>query len=251
MNATAHATQHLRIHRFSALAPGPRLIVTGAVHGNETAGPRGIERALAGIERGEVAIVRGTVTFVPVANPLAYARGERFGERNLNRRLLPNPSPQDNEDRIANVLCPLLAEHDVLLDLHGFRSPGRPFVLRGPADNDGTLEPFAHAEAEARLCAHLGVASRRRRLDGRLRGRRGAAPPAQPHARRGERGPGLRDRHDRVHALGRRLRGHARMRSARRSGRPRGRAPRRSGRRSRCWALPSCRSRPRRGRSSA
>ena len=157
MNATTHATQYLRIHRFSALAPGPRLIVTGAVHGNETAGPRGIERVLAEIERGEVAIVRGTVTFVPVCNPLAYARGERFGERNLNRRLLPSLSPQDNEDRIANVLCPLLAEHDVLLDLHGFRSPGRPFVLRGPADNDGALEPFAHAEAEARLCAHLGV----------------------------------------------------------------------------------------------
>jgi predicted deacylase len=158
VNATTPATQHLRIHRFSALAPGPRLIVTGAVHGNETAGPRGIERALAEIERGLVPIVRGTLTFVPVCNPLAHAKGERFGERNLNRRLLPNPSPQDNEDRIANVLCPLLAEHDVLLDLHGFRSPGRPFVLRGPADNDGPLEPFAHAAAEARLCAHLGVA---------------------------------------------------------------------------------------------
>jgi len=157
VNATPQTTQHLRIHRFAALAPGPRLIVLGAVHGNETAGPRGIERALAEIERGEVAIARGAVTFVPVANPLAYAKGERFGERNLNRRLLPTAKPRDNEDRIANVLCPLLAEHDVLLDLHGFRSPGRPFVLRGPADNAGTLEPFAHADAEARLCAHLGV----------------------------------------------------------------------------------------------
>ena len=156
-SAMTIATQHLRMHRFSALEPGPRLVVTGAVHGNETAGTRGIERALAEIERGEVAIVRGTVTFLPVANPLAYAKGERFGERNLNRRLLPGASPQDNEDRIANVLCPLLAGHDVLLDLHSFRSPGQPFVLRGPADNDGTLEPFGHAAAEARLCAHLGV----------------------------------------------------------------------------------------------
>mgnify|MGYP005605793933 CR=1 FL=1 len=40
-------------------------------------------------------------------------------ERNLNRPLLPGASPQDNEDRIANVLCPLLAGHDLLLDLHG------------------------------------------------------------------------------------------------------------------------------------
>ena len=81
--------------------------------------------------------MRGSVTFVPVCNPLAYANGRRMGERNLNRRLRPAPRPQDYEDRIANVLCPLLAEHDVLLDLHSFRSPGQPFVLRGPADNHG------------------------------------------------------------------------------------------------------------------
>jgi predicted deacylase len=157
VNGVPASTQVLRSHRFSALAPGPRLIVTGAVHGNETAGTRGIERVIAEIECGEVPIVRGTVTFVPVTNPLAYAKGQRSGDRNLNRRLQPTTNPQDNEDRIANVLCPLLAEHDVLLDLHSFRSPGQPFVLRGPADNRGTLEPFAHAAAEARLCAHLGV----------------------------------------------------------------------------------------------
>ena len=163
MNAARIATQHLRTHRFSALGPGPRLIVTGAVHGNETAGTRGIELVLGQIEHGQVPIVRGTVTFVPVTNPLAYAKQQRFGDRNLNRRLLPSVSPQDNEDRIANVLCPLLAEHDVLLDLHSFRSPGQPFALRGPADNNGPLEPFAHAEDESRLCAHLGV---RRVVDG-------------------------------------------------------------------------------------
>jgi len=153
----AVSTAYLRVHRFAALEPGPRLVVTGAVHGNETAGTRGIERAIAEIEAGAIDIVRGAVSFVPVCNPLAYARGQRSGERNLNRRLRPTAQPQDYEDRVANVLCPLLAAHDVLLDLHSFRSPGRPFALRGPADNAGTLEPFAHEAAEARLAAHLGV----------------------------------------------------------------------------------------------
>lgn len=153
----------LHWQRYSALEPGPRLVVTGAVHGNETAGTRGIERVLGEIERGDVPIVRGSVTFVPVANPLAYAKGTRFGDRNLNRRLQPTASPRDNEDRIANLLCPLLAEHDVLLDLHSFRSPGEPFALRGPADNSGDLEPFARAAEEALLCAHLGI---RRVVDG-------------------------------------------------------------------------------------
>ncbi|MBE0549148.1 MAG: succinylglutamate desuccinylase/aspartoacylase family protein [Rubrivivax sp.] len=150
------STRSLRAHQFSGLAPGPRLIVTGAVHGNETAGTRGIERVLAEIEGGQMEIVRGCVTFVPVCNPLAYRHGRRMGERNLNRRLQPTATPQDFEDRIANVLCRWLAAHDALLDLHSFRSPGRPFVMRGPADNRGELEPFAHAQAEARLAAHAG-----------------------------------------------------------------------------------------------
>lgn len=152
----ATTTRHIQAHSYHGLAPGPRLIVTAAVHGNEICGVRAIERVLGELARGELEIVRGSATFVPVCNPLAYARGQRMGERNLNRRLLPTATPRDHEDRLANLLCPLLAAHDVLLDLHSFRSPGRPFVLRGPADNDGALEPFAHAVAEAQLARHVG-----------------------------------------------------------------------------------------------
>ena len=154
------SNRQLRVHRFTGLEGGasvPRLIVTGAVHGNEVAGTKGIRRVIEELDRGELEIVRGSVTFVPVCNPLAYNNVRRMGDRNLNRRLQPTATPQDFEDRIANVLCPLLAEHDVLLDLHSFRSPGRPFVMRGPADNRGALEPFAQAAAEAQLAAHVGV----------------------------------------------------------------------------------------------
>jgi predicted deacylase len=49
-----------------------------------------------------------------------------MGDRNLNRNLRPTAVPQDFEDRIANVLCPLLDAHDVLLDLHSFQGPARP-----------------------------------------------------------------------------------------------------------------------------
>ena len=154
---TKYGTEHLQAHQFAGLAPGPRLIVTGAVHGNETCGTRAIERVLGELVRGEITITRGLLTLVPVCNPLAYARGQRAGDRNLNRRLRPTMPPLEYEDRIANVLCPWLAAHEVLLDLHSFRSPGQPFVLRGPANNSGVLEPFAHEQAEAALTAHLGV----------------------------------------------------------------------------------------------
>jgi predicted deacylase len=117
------------------------------------------------LQRGELNVVRGSVTFVPITNPLAYTLKRRAGDRNLNRNLRPNDAPQDYEDRIANVLCPLLAAHDVLLDLHSFHTGGEPFAMLGPQDNDGPLEAFAHAAAEEALALRLGA---RRLVEGWL-----------------------------------------------------------------------------------
>ncbi len=150
------STTALHIHQYRALQPGPRLIVTGAVHGNEIAGTRGILRVVQALDAGALLLQRGSLTLLPVTNPLAWQRGQRNGERNLNRNLYPNSTPQDFEDRIANVLCPLLAEHDVLLDLHSFQAQGEPFVMLGPPDNTGALEPFAHARQEQALALRLG-----------------------------------------------------------------------------------------------
>jgi uncharacterized protein len=146
-------------------APGPRLLVTGAVHGNEVCGTLAIRRVLAELDAGALVVRRGSVTFVPVCNPLAYQRGQRAGDRNLNRALEPKPQPQDNEDRLANWLCPLLAAHDGLLDLHSFHSGGAPFVMVGPTDNAGPLEPFHQAATEEALVRVLGV---QRAVDGWL-----------------------------------------------------------------------------------
>jgi predicted deacylase len=112
-----------------------------------------------------VRVAAGSLTLVPIANPLAYANGRRVGDRNLNRKLTPTDRPVQYEDHVANWLCPLLAAHDVLLDLHSFQSPGIPFVLIGPKDNDGTLEPFRQAAREEALARRLGVA---RAVDGWL-----------------------------------------------------------------------------------
>ncbi|MEO7888318.1 MAG: succinylglutamate desuccinylase/aspartoacylase family protein [Polaromonas sp.] len=153
---TQNHPTHLRAHTFHGLAPGPRLLVTGAVHGNETCGTRAITQLLEEIDKGQLSIERGTVTFVPITNPLAYQRKQRMGERNLNRNMAPSAIPQDFEDRIANVLCPLLDAHDVLLDLHSFHTGGAPFVMIGPQNNTGALEPFSHAAEEMQLALHTG-----------------------------------------------------------------------------------------------
>jgi predicted deacylase len=150
---------------YTGLGKGPRLIVTGAVHGNETCGTQAIRRVMEEIDNGTLLIAAGSVTFVPVTNPLAYALGQRSGERNLNRNLFPNEHPQDFEDQVANWLCPLLAQHEVLLDLHSFNARSEPFVMVGPTNNEGPLQPFKHADKERALAVRLGV---RRFVDGWL-----------------------------------------------------------------------------------
>ncbi len=143
--------------RYAGPRPGRRLIVTAAVHGNETCGTRAIERVVAELDAGQWQLSAGSVTFVPVANPLAYLLGRREGERNLNRALAPTEAPRQFEDRVANWLCPLLAAHEVLLDLHSFQAEGEPFVMVGPEDNPGPIEPFGFAAQEEALAHRLGV----------------------------------------------------------------------------------------------
>jgi predicted deacylase len=150
---------------YASPQPGPRLVVLGAVHGNETCGTRAIERVIAEIDAGRLRLAAGRLTLVPVANPLAYAEGRRAGDRNLNRKLAPTASPREYEDHVANWLCPLLAGHEVLLDLHSFNTPGVPFVFIGPPDNAGPVEPFAQAAREEALAVRLGVG---RAVDGWL-----------------------------------------------------------------------------------
>ncbi|WP_432377322.1 succinylglutamate desuccinylase [Duganella sp. P38] len=163
---TAAAGFQFHARHYGGQPAAIRLIITGAVHGNETCGARALQRLMAQLDSGELVIRRGSLTLVPVANPLAYAKGEREGDRNLNRNLFPTADPQDFEDYAANWLCPLLAQHDVLLDVHSFSGAGEPFVMVGPRNNDGPLEPFRHEQQERALARRLGV---RRFVDGWLR----------------------------------------------------------------------------------
>ena len=161
---TSPATYHLQLadfelkaHRFSGVHSGPRLIILGAVHGNEVCGSVAIEQILSALNANDLVIRKGQLTLVPVTNPLAWHQRTREGQRNLNRKLQPTDHPAEFEDHIANWLCPLLANHDVLLDLHSFHTPGEPFVMLGPDDNDGELEPFAHSQKEHAFARHLGI----------------------------------------------------------------------------------------------
>jgi uncharacterized protein len=173
---------HFQQISYASPKVGKKLIVLGAVHGSEKCGTVGIRRLIADIESGTLSLARGQVTFVPITNPKAYAQNTRNGDRNLNRRLRPTNEVKEFEDHIANWLCPLLAQHDVLLDLHSFQAQGQAFVMVGPESNSSALEPFKFANEELALAKALGVT---RAVDGWLSTyatgveRRRAARPAE------------------------------------------------------------------------
>jgi predicted deacylase len=114
---------------YSSRKPGKHILVLGAVHGNEQCGTTAINRVLAEFDAGEIILAAGRVTFVPICNPRAYARNVRFIERNLNRYLVPMAKPDCYEAELANILCPLLEQCDVLLDIHSYTVGGAPFTL--------------------------------------------------------------------------------------------------------------------------
>ncbi|MFG6084128.1 succinylglutamate desuccinylase/aspartoacylase family protein [Paracoccus litorisediminis] len=151
------ASEMIETVSFHSLKPGPRVIVTGAVHGNEVCGPKAITRMIAEFRAGRRELLCGSVTFVPVVNAMAYRLDRREGDRNLNRSLRDYPVPLVNEDRVANVLCPLLRAHDVLIDLHSFGSEGPAFALFGPEAPGSELEPKAQPALEGKLVRALGL----------------------------------------------------------------------------------------------
>ena len=132
---------------FASLNPGKHLVVLGAVHGDEICGPAAITRMIRVLDKNLLELQQGSVTFVPICNPKAYALNRRFVDRNLNRKLYPKEVTRDYEDKIGNQLCKILDQADVLLDLHSYRSQGGPFCFLGTSSQE-----------EIEFCQSLGVA---------------------------------------------------------------------------------------------
>ena len=128
---------HIETHSFFGLKPGPKVLVLGRVHGNECCGTLAINNVINRIQNQLVNITLGKVTFVPITNPLAAMRGTRNGDRNLNRAFYPKgPTRNDFEDELNDILCPILEECDILLDLHSFLNGVEPFALIGNTSGD-------------------------------------------------------------------------------------------------------------------
>jgi predicted deacylase len=114
---------------FDTGMPGPRLLVLGAVHGDEHCGTEGINRIIPELGREDIKLLNGKVVFVPICNLEAFMRNVRYVESNLNRDMVVTQFPKTHEQEIANHLVPLIESCDVLLDLHSYHRGGAPFAI--------------------------------------------------------------------------------------------------------------------------
>ena len=121
-------THTVQTRTFSSLTPGPSILIFGAIHGNEVCGPRAIVRSIREFATGECELLRGSVTFVPICNPLAYTKKVRFVAENLNRIFRQTKKPTTYEALLANTLCGLVDTCDILLDIHSTTARGTPFM---------------------------------------------------------------------------------------------------------------------------
>lgn len=119
------ALQQLRIVGPS---PGPHILVTGGVHGDEFE-PMAAIRRLRDLLDGQP--ISGTVTLVPVVNEAAFRRGSRVAEDGLDlARTCPGRPDGSITEQTAHALSELIRAADYYIDLHtgGTRLQVHPLV---------------------------------------------------------------------------------------------------------------------------
>lgn len=133
------------VHSFASGRPGPHLLLTALVHGNEPAGAIALDRLLdCGLRPS-----RGRLTLA-FANVDAYARfdpvqprASRWVDEDLNRVWSPDilgarPLRSADAERAAELLR-FVQNADFLLDLHTTQHPNEPLVLAGPLERSRRL----------------------------------------------------------------------------------------------------------------
>ncbi|WP_342449410.1 M14 family metallopeptidase [Falsiroseomonas frigidaquae] len=125
------------VWRFAAAEAGPHLVVSAAVHGNEIAGALLLARWLRdGVRprRGTLTLVFGNLAALERFDP-ADPTASRFVDEDLNRIWAPAllaSGRRSVELERARALLPVVAQADVLLDLHSMLWPSDPLFLSGP-----------------------------------------------------------------------------------------------------------------------
>lgn len=132
------------VHRLTAAAAGPHVLIAAVVHGNEPAGAVALDWLL----RRDVRPVRGTLTLA-FMNVEAYARydpldpnASRWVDEDFNRVWADEVLEGDRDSaelRRAREVRPVVAAADYLLDIHTMQHPAPPVMIAGWLDKGAAL----------------------------------------------------------------------------------------------------------------
>ncbi len=159
----------LQVCEIRGEEPGPHLLITGGVHGDEfepmaairrlmdrlrpTGGP-GVSPGIRGRPTGGPGVspgIRGRVTLIPVVNEAAFRRGQRTAEDGLDlARTCPGRPDGSITERIAFALSERIRSADFYIDLHTGGTRLRVLPLAGYA-----LHPDAAVLAAQRRMARV------------------------------------------------------------------------------------------------
>ena len=165
-------------HSFATECPGPHLLVTAVVHGNEPVGAIVLDRLL----RDPPNLLKGRLT-LGFVNAAACAQFDpawpwqgRYLDEDLNRvwspQMLDGRRRSIELDR-AREIRPMVDRADLLLDLHSMQADDTPLMLAGPLDKG---RRFARALGYPKVV----VADAGHAEGTRLRDYGGFADPASP-----------------------------------------------------------------------
>lgn len=106
----------LAVRQITGDSPGPRLLITGGVHGDEFEAMAAIRQLARQVDR---QALRGSVTLVPVVNEAAFLRGQRTADDHLDlARTCPGRADGTVTERTAHALSELIQAADYYIDLH-------------------------------------------------------------------------------------------------------------------------------------
>ena len=153
---------------FDSSVPGPHVMLSALVHGNELCGAHALDHLL----REGVRPARGKLS-LSFMNVAAYARydpaspaASRYVDEDFNRLWSAEVlgGPRDSvELRRAREVLPLVDTVDLLLDIHSMQHATAPLMMAGPLDKGRRFA--AEVGAPARVVCDAGHAAGRRMRD--------------------------------------------------------------------------------------
>jgi len=106
----------LKLHRLTSPQPGPHVLITGGVHGDEWEPMAAIRRLMTRLDG---RLQQGQVTLLPIVNEAAFVRGARTADDGLDlARTCPGRADGSITEQTAHALSALIAQATCYIDLH-------------------------------------------------------------------------------------------------------------------------------------